>query len=102
MDLNGLSLDELKQLRKDIDKALATLEKRRKQDAQAAARKAVEQFGFSLNEVFGDEAAGAKPVTAPKYADPANPNKTWTGRGRRPQWVIAHIEAGGSLDDLAI
>ncbi len=102
MDLNGLSLDELKQLRKDIDKALATVEKRRKQEAQAAARAAVEQYGFSLDEILGDKPKGTKSISLPKYADPTNPNNTWTGRGRRPQWVTTHIEAGGSLDDLAI
>ncbi|MEY2622267.1 MAG: hypothetical protein RIT26_2087 [Pseudomonadota bacterium] len=32
----------------------------------------------------------------PKYRDPANPNVTWTGRGRMPKWV-SELHAKGEL-----
>lgn len=38
----------------------------------------------------------------PKYANPANPTMTWTGRGRKPQWVLDWIAGGGSLGDLLV
>jgi DNA-binding protein H-NS len=37
-----------------------------------------------------------------KYVDPANPQKMWSGRGRRPKFVVDHEAAGGSLEDLLI
>ncbi|MEY2622455.1 MAG: hypothetical protein RIT26_2275 [Pseudomonadota bacterium] len=43
--------------------------------------------------------AGRK--VAPKYRDPANPQNTWTGRGRMPRWV-ADLEAKGELASAAI
>ena len=38
---------------------------------------------------------------APKYRDPVT-GSTWTGRGLKPRWVTAALEAGKSLSDLAI
>jgi DNA-binding protein H-NS len=37
----------------------------------------------------------------PKYRNPADPQQTWTGRGRSPQWVQALREAG-ALDSALI
>lgn len=38
---------------------------------------------------------------APKYKDP-NSAATWTGKGKPPLWMKAHLEAGGVKDDLLI
>jgi DNA-binding protein H-NS len=43
--------------------------------------------------------AGRK--VAPKYRDPANPEQTWTGRGRTPAWVQA-LQAAGQLASAEI
>ena len=43
--------------------------------------------------------AGSK--VAPKYRDPANPDQTWTGRGRTPAWVQA-LQAAGQLASAEI
>ncbi|MEO5351044.1 MAG: H-NS histone family protein [Magnetococcus sp. YQC-3] len=37
-----------------------------------------------------------------KYQDPSNPERTWSGRGRKPVWVVAHLEAGGRMEELEI
>lgn len=42
------------------------------------------------------------PKKEPKYVNPHNPEQTWTGHGRQPQWVKDHLAAGGSLQDLLI
>jgi DNA-binding protein H-NS len=44
---------------------------------------------------------GTARKVAPKYRDPANPNNTWTGRGRMPQWVAA-LHAKGELASAEI
>jgi DNA-binding protein H-NS len=38
---------------------------------------------------------------APKYRDPAT-GATWTGRGPRPKWIVAHFSQYGDLGALAI
>jgi len=98
-DLDQLSLDELRTLRKDVDAAIKTFEKRKKKEALVAAQRAAQEHGFSLDEILGGK-SGTK--GAPKYANPDNAEQTWTGRGRQPQWVKDAFAAGKTLDDLAI
>ena len=38
---------------------------------------------------------------APKYRDP-DTGDTWSGRGRKPKWLEAKIEAGRTLEDLKV
>ena len=42
------------------------------------------------------------PKVLPKYCNPQAPSQKWSGRGKRPKWVIAALEAGQGLDDLRI
>jgi DNA-binding protein H-NS len=101
IELDTLSKDQLKQLKADVEKALKTIDARRKADAKRAVEQAAKEYGFSLEEIL--TAAGPKGSKgAPKYANPADPTQTWTGRGRKPNWVTAALESGKSLDDLAI
>lgn len=46
-------------------------------------------------------AASRRANGAPKYRDP-NSAATWTGKGKPPLWVKAHLAAGGSKEDLRI
>lgn len=98
-DLDALSLDELKALQKDVDVAIRNFEKRKKTEALVAAKRAAEEHGFSLDQLMG---AKGTIKGAPKYANPADPSQTWTGRGRQPQWVKDAMAAGKTLDDMAI
>ena len=58
MNLDELSLDELKQLQKDVERAMATLEQRRKKEALEAVKAAAAQYGMDLSDVLGDAAGG--------------------------------------------
>lgn len=99
INLEKLSLDELKALKKDVELTIRGFEKRRKKEALIAAQKAAQELGFSLDEIM-DTKAGSKGM--PKYANPANADQTWTGRGRQPGWVKEALASGKNLEDLAI
>ena len=100
IDLEQLSKDELQKLKTDVDKALKSIDSRRRAEAKRAAEQAAKEFGFSLEEVLTGGSKGSK--GAPKYANPADPSQTWTGRGRKPNWIIEALKSGKSLDDLTI
>jgi len=100
IDLDALSRDELQKLIQDAQKALKTVESRRMAEAKRAAEMAAKEFGFSLEDVVAAGTKGSK--GAPKYVNPNNSSQTWTGRGRKPNWLIEALEAGKSLDDLAL
>ena len=102
IDLETLSLTELKKLQKDVTKAIDSYEEREMKAAAAEAEAVLRERGFTLSQIMQMGVAKPKTKVAPKYANPADPTQTWTGRGRRPRWVIAELDAGKSLDDLAI
>lgn len=105
VDVNKMSKEELKKLIKDAEKALESIETRRLADAKKAAETAAKEYGFSLDELLGAPAKGKgrKGAKNPaKYANPASPDQTWTGKGRKPNWVIDALASGKSLDDLKI
>lgn len=99
INLDTLSKEELLQLKNDVDKALKTLDTRRKAEAKKAAETIAKEYGYSLNDLI-KEAGVTKGVA--RYANPEDPSQTWTGRGRKPGWVIAAIQAGKNMEDLEI
>ena len=54
-----------------------------------------EKHGFKLQELMGGRGKGK--MTAPKYANPEDPSQTWTGRGRKPNWLVAKLIQGEKL-----
>ncbi|MEH6646125.1 H-NS histone family protein [Sulfitobacter sp.] len=111
VDLKSMSRKELEKLLADVKKALQTAQARDRRDARKAAERAAAEFGFSLNELSEDMPVkekkpkvpkkAAKP-SKPKYADPSDPSRTWTGKGRQPNWFRASVEKGIAPADLEI
>ncbi len=101
MDLNSLSLKELKDLQAQVTKAIASYEDRKKREALAELEEKAREMGFSLAELTGVAPVGRKRApAAAKYANPANQSDTWSGRGRKPRWFEAALAAGKSPEDL--
>ena len=101
--LDNMSRKDLIDLRDKVDAALKEAEVRERRDALEAAEKAAAKFGFSLSELAGGANRSTKGTKAkPKYRNPAEPEQTWTGRGRKPQWVHDALKAGADISDLEI
>ena len=101
--LDSLDIEELKDLRKTVDRAISSYETRKRQEAISAAEQAAREHGFKLTDLLGNGKAGRgrkSDTGAAKYANPDNPEQTWSGRGRRPQWINEALEAGRALEDL--
>ncbi|MEO1774018.1 MAG: H-NS histone family protein [Pseudomonadota bacterium] len=104
INLEKLSLEELRQLEKDVLSAIASFEKRKRNEALAAVAAAAKEHGFDLADLLGDEktSKGRKQPLPPKYQHPEDPSKTWSGRGRQPEWVKESLAGGKPLADLLI
>ena len=101
MNLEKLSVEELESLKNDVDKMLRKKEAERLEEARKEVQQRAKDLGFSLSDLVGGK-KGKGSGLPPKYQHPTDKSKTWSGRGRRPQWVKDAIAQGKSLDDLAI
>jgi len=102
MDLNTMSLDELKKLKKDVGKAIDSYEDRARKAALADVDAIARQHGYTIDQLVGKVAVKGRAPVPPKYANPADKSQTWSGRGRKPKWVVEALDNGKSLDDLKI
>lgn len=102
MNVNDLSLKELKDLQSQIAKAIASFEDRRKKQALAELEEIARAKGFSLSELTGVASSRKTTPSVAKYANPANRADTWSGRGRKPRWFIEAMAAGRKPEDLAV
>lgn len=101
-DISGMSLDDLKSLRTKINRAIDTYEDRRRKEALAAADAKAREYGFSISELIDTGKKGNPPPRPAKFRHPENPELTWTGRGRQPQWFKDAVDGGAHPDDMLI
>ncbi len=101
-NLEALSLMELRQLQKDLAKAISTYEDRHKAEARAKLEAIAKEMGYSLADLIGAEVKATRAPAVAKYRHPENTALTWSGRGRKPQWFADHINAGKDPSALAV
>jgi DNA-binding protein H-NS len=101
-NLEAMSLKELRQMQKDLAKAISTYEDRQKAEARAKLDAIAKEMGYSLADLIGAEVKATSAPTVAKYRHPENAAVTWSGRGRKPQWFADHVNAGKDPGLLAI
>lgn len=76
----------------------------RKQEMAATIteiKRMMAEYGITLEDLGGKSGKGRPRGGNAKYRDPAS-GKTWSGRGRRPGWVVDLEKQGGNLDSCRI
>ena len=104
LDLTTMQFEELLQLHEELTKLLA--------EKVVAEKRELEDRLAKLNRIeIVREPGGAGrdrgprrkyPKVLPKYCNPLAPSQKWSGRGKKPRWVVAALETGQRLDDLRI
>lgn len=100
INLELMSLDDLKNLQKRVARAIDGYKDREKQKALALLEAKATEMGYTLTELLSGKRSRKNGI--PKYRHPDDATKTWTGKGRRPDWVREALASGKSLPDLAI
>jgi DNA-binding protein H-NS len=109
-DLEEIPLEELISLRSDMDRLI---KKKQREKAKVIKSQMVELAavaGYDSVEAFLEsQSRGRKPRTdkgsskPPKFQNPTDPSKTWSGQGRAPNWLLDYEKKKGkSRDDLLI
>ena len=99
--LDKMSYAELLKLQERIEAAIAA---KRIEDAASTKeqlRAMAEKAGFSLNDLFGKR-GGRKGAGEIKYRNPKDTSQTWTGRGRKPNWLVEAVKKGAKLESFGI
>ena len=101
IDLDKLSLKELKELQSRVAQEIANFEVKKKKEALFELEEKAKELGFSLAELTGATPVRKRAPAVAKYANPQDPTETWSGRGRKPRWFSAALAAGKTPEDLS-
>lgn len=91
-NLQGMTPDQLRQLRQQVDEELRKRASKERLDAQKQIVELAKSHNIDLGKLAGKEKV---------YKNPNNPWETWSGKGRKPKWVTEALASGKTLDDLA-
>ena len=108
LDLEAMDFDELWLLHEELTKILS--------EKISAEKLELEKRLAQLNRVEQLGEAGASSVepridrpqrrkyrkVLPKYSNPSAPEETWSGRGKRPRWLVAALQSGHKIEDFLI
>jgi DNA-binding protein H-NS len=96
------SYKELVEARDAIDAALA---KRKEEERAEVKRKSAEiahDSGFEVTELFGGRRGPKRTASGAKYRNSKDASQTWTGRGRKPNWLVEALKQGAKLESFEV
>lgn len=99
MDLLKLSLPELRDVAAQVATEIRQREAQNLEEARQRIAEIAKSIGLPIHELFAN-ALASKSERATLYQHPDDKSKTWSGRGRKPQWLIELINAGRTLEEL--
>jgi DNA-binding protein H-NS len=103
INVEKLSLKDLNELEVKLQKAKATAREKERGLLKDKIDAILKGTGFTVFDLYGIGKRGrGRGKSAAKYANPDDRSQTWTGRGRKPNWVIARLKKGAKLSDFAI
>lgn len=96
-----------KQALENLKKAQAEVEQARQAELGQVIKEIKEKIAeYDLTAEDLGLKPGAKKSVAKrgeaKYANPENAAQVWSGKGRKPAWVMEYLAQGGNLCDLQI
>ena len=99
--LEKMSVAELVDLKDRFDAMVAAKQERERIELRERFDKMAREAGLSLNEVIGGrgKAGRGKSGGAVRFRHPDNASLTWSGRGRKPKWLV---EAGGDAERFRV
>ena len=110
LNIDDLSTKQLKELIVRAEARIKEVQKDEMQATRAKLNELIASSGFDVSDLFpGTRGRGrpkgsgsSKSSSGAKYRSPRDPNLTWTGKGRQPNWIKDELKAGKSLDAFLI
>lgn len=105
LDLEAMDFDELWLLHEELTKILSekiTVEKRELEKRLAQLNPQEQSSGAGQTSPITNRPRRKYPKVLPKYSNPSAPTETWSGRGKRPRWLVAALQSGHQLEEFRI
>lgn len=102
IDLNNASMEELLTLEKEAQALLTKIKQQKKKRARTQLKKLANDAGITVQELINTAGVSKKrrSTGVAKYEHPTDPTKTWSGKGRQPQWLKELLTQGKTLEEL--
>ncbi|WP_305038198.1 H-NS histone family protein [Caballeronia sp. TF1N1] len=94
--IETMSDEQLTQMRELVETETRKRASRRARDARKQIVELAHQHNIDLSTLAGKAEEG------PKYRDPANQFNTWSGRGRKPDWLRKYVAEGRDIEEFRI
>ena len=105
IDVEAMSVDEMWKLHEQIGQLLSvrlTSEKRELEKRLAHLRREHVMNPAPTEASSAPRERRKYPRVYPKYRNPDEPSETWSGRGKRPRWLVSALKAGRAIEDFKI
>ena len=105
VNIEKLKLGQLIELKEVVEAALEAQREAARKELKRQMVEMVAAYGFDLTDVVDGKNGRSRKLTpniAPKYRHAKDASLTWTGRGRRPNWLVAELEKGKKLEKLLV
>ena len=101
-DLTRLTYAELSDLKEQVEAALVESKASEAREVKAKLEALAQKSGFSLTELVDGrhKKRGRKAAATAKYRNPKDPSQTWSGRGRKPNWLVGAVKKGAKLESF--
>ena len=101
--ITGIEKASYKELVEARDAIEAALAKRKEEERSEVKRKLAElanESGFEIAELFGSKRGGKRAASGAKYRNRKDASQTWTGRGRKPNWLVEAVSQGAKQESF--
>lgn len=101
-NLEDMSVDDLWTLHEEISRILSArivAEKRELEKRLAVLNRGIGRTAEPTDSV---RIRRKYPRVLPKYRNPQKPAETWSGRGKRPRWLVAAMKSGRKIEEFRI
>lgn len=101
IDLDTLDVDELRVITENAQRIIAKKQHQRLYDAYRQFEEIAEGCNTTIEEILkaGETLEKKRSI---KYRNTDNDEETWTGRGRKPTWLVEALASGRDIEEFAV
>ncbi|MDX1655331.1 MAG: H-NS histone family protein [Candidatus Competibacteraceae bacterium] len=109
INLEDYNVDQLNELVKKAQKEMENKEKQRLSQVRSEMERLASTLGMSAADVVlgadkkkKSRIAAASSAKVVKYRNPADPTQTWSGKGKRPNWLNEALTKCHKLEEFSV